>query len=400
MLCDASLKLLSQGIFIGDPVYTGGQNHYYPLYQNVSYKQIVCQSPWLRLSTPPRYIKRNTHRVYFIDFILREKKHGEQGLHQPQQQWIQFLSRIQVVFQKWLQKSPQYASYRWIDSLETIDEYAFANTHANVSDCSRNVKWKITTSFASSLKYFDMNQNETTIQQFFEIKTPQTIRIIVHFNQLWVNTHSRTAGLSVQILQVQDQNIFPLVQCAFQSTSSDNVSTRSIGIQTDATLLEEQTLDVQQSIKQVASKQADIRCSHPVYGTYFKMINKGVPKPAVQHKMRMNGLDPAILDMESLESIAHQTDAPQQDQLTLSLKDDHQLKKTEMNTHQKKESTSAGHGFSLHEIMSGLQSLRKTVLPTKTKEEHLLEHQQVKKISLQSTQKSNSFLRLLGSSFL
>lgn len=402
MLCDASLKLLTRGIIIGEPVYTSKQNLLYPLYQNTSYAQIVCQSPWLRLSTPPRYIKRNAHCMYFIAFMLSDKKHSEQ------KKWIQFISRIQTIFQKWLHKSPQYASYRWVNSLETNQEYTFVNTeNKRIPDCEGIVSWKITTVFTSSLKYFDIEQNETPIHNFIETKTPKTVRMMVHFNQIWINTQSQTAGLSVQILQIQDQNIFPLVKCSFQSTSTTQMNTRSIGIQTDTPLLEPTTSSMLTSIQSIVSTQDqhDDKCSHPIYGTFFKMLKKRVPKPAVQHKMRMNGFDPAILDMKSLDALDSSTthnDAPQQDQLALSLKNDHQLKKTEINTHEKITSNSAGHGFSLQEVVSGLKSLRKTILPTETeikKKEQMSDQQRTKQISLQSTRKSNSFFRLLGSTF-
>ncbi|KAH0566910.1 WASH complex subunit 3 [Cotesia glomerata] len=36
--------------------------------------------------------------------------------------------------------------------------------------------------------------------------------------------------------------------------------------------------------------------SHPVYQKYFKMVNFGVPKPAVKIKMKQEGLDPDLLD--------------------------------------------------------------------------------------------------------
>jgi hypothetical protein len=158
------------------------------------------------------------------------------------------------------------------------------------------------------------------------------------------------------------------------------------------------------STRPSTSKAPDEKCSHPVYGTYFKMLAKKVPKPAVQHKMRMNGLDPAVLDMESLDTLQRPVNAhAQQDVLTLSLKDDHQLKKTEINQHEKKLSNSAGHGLSLHEIVNGLKSLRKTILPpkeTSTKHTSTLSESinTFAKISLKST-KSNSFMRLLGSTF-
>lgn len=36
--------------------------------------------------------------------------------------------------------------------------------------------------------------------------------------------------------------------------------------------------------------------THPVYQKYFKMVNFGVPKPAVKLKMNQEGLDPDLLE--------------------------------------------------------------------------------------------------------
>lgn len=92
------------------------------------------------------------------------------------------------------------------------------------------------------------------------------------------------------------------------------------------------------------------------------MCAKGVPKPAVQQKMRMNGMDPAVLDTPDGEPLPESDTNSQDDQLILSLQDTQQLRKTEINANRPKAvSGGAGHGLSLTDIVSGLQSLRKTI---------------------------------------
>lgn len=111
-----------------------------------------------------------------------------------------------------------------------------------------------------------------------------------------------------------------------------------------------------------SSSSTSSRCDHPVYGKYFKMCAKGVPKPAVQQKMRMNGMDPAVLDTPDGEPLPESDTNSQDDQLILSLQDTQQLRKTEINANRPKAvSGGAGHGLSLTDIVSGLQSLRKTI---------------------------------------
>ena len=92
------------------------------------------------------------------------------------------------------------------------------------------------------------------------------------------------------------------------------------------------------------------------------MCAKGVPKPAVQQKMRMNGMDPAVLDTPDGEPLPESDTNSQDDQLILSLQDTQQLRKTEINANRPKAASGgAGHGLSLTDIVSGLQSLRKTI---------------------------------------
>ena len=365
MQCDDAMQLLTKGIIIGEPIHTSTKSVFYPLYQNQEYTQIVCQTPWLRLSAPPRYIKRNTQKVYFIDFLIRHV-HAKQATNE-QHKWILFLNKIQKLFQKWLQKQSNYTSYTWVDCLETIHPYTFSNDVSTSQDAHHvDTKWKINTSLSESLKYYDLHQHEMNIQkQFIQQKQLKTLRMIIHFNHLWLNHHSRTTGLSLQILQIQEQCVFAFDIFSFY-TDGDQPHTKSVGVQTDALPIGEskrmQNLDT--NTTDSTTIQKDTKCDHPIYGVYFKMLKKRVPKPAVQHKMRMNGLDPAVLDMDSLDSLATPSGVSCSDQLTLSLKDDHQLKKTEINAHEKKVSNGAGHGFSLSEIVNGLKSLRKTILPS------------------------------------
>jgi hypothetical protein len=405
MLCGDSLKvLLSHGVYIGEPINTSNQRYFYPLFQNETRTQIVCQTPWMRLCSPPRYIKRKANRVYFLDFHLYETHNREH------QQWKHFLSKLHTLFQKWLAKFPKYKTYRWINCLESYNEYTFLNNTPPADVDARQtahrpvVKWKLNTSFTSALKYFDINQNEKPIADFIESKQTNTVRLLVHLNQVWVNTHSETVGLNIQILQVQDQQIFNPPRYAFQSDTPQQIRVCDAGTQTDYVEIGHQCSSSVSHTPPDTRTQTDTKsdnCSHPIYGTYFRMLQKCVPKPAVQHKMRMNGLDPAVLELDSLDGLDTPAEVPQPDQLTLSLKDDHQLKKTEINKHEKNtNATGDGHGFSLHEIMSGLKSLRKTMVPEKkTVKPHISEKQRTQQLSLQSTLKSNSFIRLLGSTF-
>ncbi|XP_015116494.1 WASH complex subunit 3 [Diachasma alloeum] len=47
---------------------------------------------------------------------------------------------------------------------------------------------------------------------------------------------------------------------------------------------------------EVQSPELQPISKHPLYEKYFKMVNIGVPKPAVKQKMTQEGLDPSLLD--------------------------------------------------------------------------------------------------------
>ncbi|ETW08055.1 hypothetical protein H310_02424 [Aphanomyces invadans] len=46
---------------------------------------------------------------------------------------------------------------------------------------------------------------------------------------------------------------------------------------------------------------------HPKYATYFLMLKRGLPKPAVQHRMTKENVDPAILDMDPNQPLIEYT---------------------------------------------------------------------------------------------
>ncbi|KAK0178882.1 hypothetical protein PV327_007725 [Microctonus hyperodae] len=47
---------------------------------------------------------------------------------------------------------------------------------------------------------------------------------------------------------------------------------------------------------EVTVENVETISKHPLYEKYFKMVNFGVPKPAVKLKMVQEGLDPSLLD--------------------------------------------------------------------------------------------------------
>lgn len=249
-------------------------------------------------------------------------------------------------------------------------------------------RWKINTLLARNTTCYDVAHQPVALEQFlapagFE---PRYVRLLVQFTHVWVNEQMNTAGLAVSILQIQQSDVAPPQTFAFLDVVPEHLrhppAQCTQEVQTDPVSLHPfgegggtgggvsvgcgggAPLDAADTHRPKADTS---RNDHPVYGKYFKMVSKGVPKPAVQHKMRMNGVEPEVLDYPPDKPLPScgEDDASAGcgtgDQLTLSLKDTQQLRKTEINADRPKAAANgAGHGFSLNEIVSGLQSLRKT----------------------------------------
>lgn len=376
------------------------------LYEEETHQEnsIVCQTPWLCIPMQPRYIVRHNKRVHFINLsFTRSTEH---------QDWLLFLNQFQEVLQTILHRNEKhFETYTWMNMLEQSPIYAFLTTqeqHQSRLNTTKLPMWKITTVLSKALQCYDIHQQKIPVNEFLSVNTKGYVRLIVQFSHVWVNTISRTAGVAVNILQMQQHASYPLQTYAFTNSIKP---CRTVGTQTDTLPLPVAPTTVPLS-SSMLSNSMDIRCNHPVYGTYFKMLSKRVPKPAVQHKMRMNGLNPDILDWDKstpLPSSCDNEHAQPVDQLSLSLQDDHQLRKTDINTHTKKPQDGAGHGFSLDEIVNGLKSLRKTFLGTNngantrtTTDANIsdVQHPCNKDVDRKMPKAQNSsFMKLLGATF-
>ena len=298
---------------------------------------------------------------------------------------------LQTTFHGWVQRKHTGhggAPVQWVPCLDTplAPTYAFHDQVGAGAVALRGgvgagtggpVHWKFHTRLPPSVGCYDAAGMAMDVSDVMTKGQATYVRLIVHLANVWVNEDTGTAGLGVHVLQFQQSGVAPPRTYAFRDAA---VTQRTFGCQTESTgavvdareaATRHHTAAAADPHAPTARPSADAaRTSHPVYGTFFRMRAKGVPKPAVQHKMRMNGLDPAVLDLPP--------DAPLPggdgsdgasggggpvDLLALSLQDGQQLRKTEVNADRKtrKPASGAGHGFSLSEIVNGLKSLRRTL---------------------------------------
>jgi hypothetical protein len=334
---------------------------------------LICQTPWLCLSCPPRFITKQGRRIYFFTLRFWELEDSFE-----QCQWLKFLRALQITFREWAKRKAKRAIQRpveWVSFLEepTYSYYTFHDYNGSkktpVSSELHSTYWKFNTRLDASVGCYDSAGVPKNIQDVIQWKQGTFVRFIIHFANVWIHEDTQLSGLTFRILQLQNNEVSPPRTYAFQ----ERISQTSCASQTDApqgTTIE--SVDPTVSQHRPASKCTDgststKRTQHPVYGTYFRMCAKGVPKPAVQHKMRMNGLNPDILDLPSNEPLPEVQNSDRKansvDVLALSLQDGQQLRKTDINIERKLShdmSSGTGHGFSLGEIVNGLKSLRKT----------------------------------------
>ena len=340
--------------------------------------------------------------------------------HPEQLQWLTFLRDMQRALFQWVGRHrrdhPALAGigYRhqhrqhcmnhsgwlqWLDVLEHTGahtrRYRFSDEPEDVSSPQNDTsdsshpshpplaRWKISTPLTSRIHCYDTTATRVPLDTFVNPRGfhPQYIRMMVQFTHVWVNEQSCTAGLGLNVLQLQQGEVEPMGRFAFVDGGTGRRRVHTVDAETQTEVTGEVTTTASatqsslsspssassasssaRSSSSSSSSSTSSRCDHPVYGKYFKMCAKGVPKPAVQQKMRMNGMDPAVLDTPDGEPLPESDTNSQDDQLILSLQDTQQLRKTEINANRPKAvSGGAGHGLSLTDIVSGLQSLRKTI---------------------------------------
>ena len=357
--------LAQQGLVVGKP-----RQSTYPLsYRRdaTTLEPVVCQTPWLWLPMPPRYVTRQQRRrVHFFHVVFQPQVDGTC-------EWVQFLQHIQHALHEWVRrKHHTSSSLQWVNTLETIRPQ-FSDSHDEAHE--HETRWKISTQLHKTAQCYDVTGAPMSFQTFRAPPfAPQYVRLLVQFTHVWVNTSSGTCGLALNVLQLQHDTVQAPYVCAFSSVDTRRPCV-SVGTQTDNVVLS--TVSPAAAATAMSQRQppaAATRCTHPLYGKYFKMLQKGVPKPAVQHKMRMNGVDITVLDLPSdaplpcvaaADTLKHAS----ADLLRTSLQDTQHLRKTEINADRPKGAakSGAGHGFSLGEIVNGLQSLRKTLWGTKRK---------------------------------
>ena len=108
------------------------------------------------------------------------------------------------------------------------------------------------------LKVFN---SDKTLSKKQEIKPGKTIRFILHLDSIWV--YKKSYGINWYIVQAEVK--LPNI---FHSYVFDN------------------------------NTSSEIISNHPEYSKFFRMINVGVPKEAVKHKMIHEGLDGDIIFMD------------------------------------------------------------------------------------------------------
>jgi len=269
-------------------------------------KPFVIQTPWLC----PK-ISEDNHLKYIDAFLSQEPNLKET-------EWFQYILQINNRFKK------------WIELTDFVGEW-FAITNKKTT--------QIRLPFPNFMEWYDglQNRSDSTHIGLTPISSNTKIRFILHLSYVWYNTSDQTSGLQWNILQGQHCSVNPPNTCMFNTQKPINTN---------------------ENIKPASKSGSDTRTSHPIYGTYFKMIGMGIPIPAVKQKMTMIGLDSSILDLPPNAPLPSEDNSKSKQQMIKEVK----LKKTNINNKKKVVKTTSGHGISLSDIVCGLKSLRKTFI--------------------------------------
>lgn len=291
--------------------HTGSHFSHYTINNDKS--PLICQTPWLYLYSTPRYIIKNMNKIYFLTLLFWNTN---SDLHQ--QKWVDFITVIQKSLFKWIKYKQKSNKITWLDCLEKYND---------------KIVWKLSDTLCN-VKCFDTTKNITDIKH---LNSQDYVRLAIHFSHIWYNNKTQTAGIGFKILQIQHNQVKPPIEIIFKDIQpvkekNSHVSTKLLSTE---------------------------RTKHPVFGKYFKMIQVGIPKSAIKQKMKMNNLDPNVLDIPENNELPN-ISTNDEDQLKLSLKEEKTLRKTEPIVKKYTKNQGKSHGISLQQIVNGLNKLRKS----------------------------------------
>ena len=226
--------------------------------------------------------------------------------------------------------------------LEEINKYIneiFNKKYSNllfinsIKKSFNNFPEKMRCSINESILVFDENKK---ILDYDYLQSKSYCKLLLYPSSIWTNKSHY--GIKWEIAQVKLYqktilNTYSFIDDSLDSNTNTDLNNNTINYKT-----------------------------HPKYQKYFKMISKGVPKEAVKHKMRIDNLDPCVLDnnFEEKPNISNKLEIVKPNFLNeLKLSNIKNLKKVEQITKNEIPKQTTIPLISLNEIKDILGNLKK-----------------------------------------
>lgn len=106
------------------------------------------------------------------------------------------------------------------------------------------------------------------------LETPAYVRSIINIESIWICDNK--IGINIKCYQIQ--------------TFGNDIHLTGYGFIDDLNIIK---CEYREEVKEIVLNPIE---SHTLYGKYYKMQKMGIPNEAIQHKMKLDGLNPAVLN--------------------------------------------------------------------------------------------------------
>ena len=291
-------------------------------------RHVVLQTPWVCLACAPRRIARPAFAAHLLLCDLWRESQDS-----AQREWLRYLRHVRIALHAWVRRCDGCASWSWHDTLQRTDVCA---------------SWQLFCRNLDRLRIFDAECQPSTSAA---LRAESYVRFVVQLEHVWFNAASARAGAHFRILQAQHSALEPPSECAFAAVARLPSAPPAVAETTTA--------------GGCATAAGSARTEHATFGKYFRMLEVGIPRMCVEQKMRMQSLDPHVLDTPPglPLPVGAETLGARRDGLFTEMTAARTLRKvTTDDTAQRKSAKhnqGNGHGISLHAIRERLRSLRR-----------------------------------------
>jgi hypothetical protein len=147
------------------------------------------------------------------------------------------------------------------------------------------------------------------------LDTPTYVRAIINIDSIWISDDK--IGINLKCYQLQ--------------TFGNDIHLTGYSFIDDLNIIK---CEYREEIKEVVKNPVEL---HDKYGKYFKMKKMGIPNEAIQQKIKLDGLNPEVInyapdiDVSKIKELSDELDDELRDELGDELGDDKEVKEVKLN---------------------------------------------------------------------